>query len=74
MSGAPRTDAEIVEQANDLAREFYARRGYAVPGGYRFHLATHPHEVEAWDMACLAIEILTETDAQAAADNLEDAS
>lgn len=72
MSGKPRTDVEIVEQANDLAREFYTRRGYAVPEGYAFNLATHPHEVEAWDMACLAIETLTGTDAQGAADNLDE--
>jgi len=71
-AGEGRTDAEIVEQANDLAREFYARRGYEVPGGYRFDRATHPHEVEAWDMACLAIEHLTDTDAQSAAEEMDE--
>ena len=68
----PRTEQEIVNQTNQLAREFYAKRGYQVPDGYRFDEATHPHEVEAWEMACMAQRLLTSTDPVDALDNLED--
>ena len=43
-----RTDQQIVDQTNDLARRLYRLRGYTVAEGYRFDKATHPHEVEAW--------------------------
>lgn len=67
-----RTDEQIVKQTNEVARELYALRGYQVPEGYRFDLATHPHEVEAWDGACLAQVILTATDPNEALANIED--
>lgn len=61
--GEVRTDAEIVEQANDLAREFYSRRGYDVPAGYRFDHARPPFDAgglrdgaqEAHRVACRAV-------------------
>ena len=67
-----RTDREIVNQTNDLARVLYRLRGYDVPIGYKFELATHPHEREAWEGACSAQIILTETDPRDALANLED--
>lgn len=67
-----RTDREIVNQTNDLARVLYRLRGYTVPIGYKFELATHPHEREAWEGACEAQIILTETDPKDALANLED--
>lgn len=63
-----RTDAEIVEQTNRLARELYRLRGYVVAEGYRFDRATHPHMREAWEGACVAQEMLTETDPNEALD------
>jgi hypothetical protein len=57
-----RTDREIVNQTNALARELYRLRGYVVPEGYRFDQSTHPHMLEAWAGACAAQIMLTETD------------
>lgn len=59
---AEKTNSEIVAEANELARLFYAVRGYAVPEGYRFDRATHPHEREAWRMAALAYDFLRSTE------------
>jgi hypothetical protein len=49
-----RSDKEILAQTNALARELYRLRGYVAPNDCRFDLATHPHEVEAWNGACIA--------------------
>ncbi len=65
-----RTDEEIIEQTNALARTLYHLRGYNARPEYRFYEATHPHEVEAWNGACEAQKQLTETDPQDALDNL----
>jgi hypothetical protein len=65
-----RTEQQIVDQTNELARKLYAIRGYQVPNGYRFDEATHPHEVEAWEGACAAQIYLTDTDPKDALDNL----
>ena len=66
-----RTDQEILDQTNELARTLYFIRGYVVKEGYRFDLAVHPHEREAWAGACAAQELLTNTDANDVANNLE---
>ncbi|WP_048710496.1 hypothetical protein [Microvirga massiliensis] len=68
------SDEEIVRQANDLARQLYALRGYSVREGYRFDRATHPHEREAWAAAVLAFEILRQTDVEDALANSDDPS
>lgn len=65
-----RTDQQIVDQTNELARLLYEIRGYQVHHGYRFDAATHPHEVEAWAGACAAQLLLTDTDPKDALDNL----
>ena len=67
-----RTDQQIVDQTNVLARTLYGLRGYRVGEGYRFDRATHPHEREAWAAACAAQLLLTETDPNDALANLED--
>src|SRR5690606_4445861 len=69
---ALRSDQEIIDQTNALARTLYALRGYSVREGYRFDCATHPHEVEAWRGACEAQILLTETDPQDALDEIEE--
>ena len=67
-----RTDQQIVDQTNELAKALYALRGYTVRDGYRFDKATHPHEVEAWQGACHAQILLTGTDPADALDNLDE--
>lgn len=66
-----RTDREIVDQTNKLARELYHRWGFNAPEGYRFDQATHPAEVIAWELACIAQLNLTDTDVEDALQNLE---
>ncbi|MBV8248474.1 MAG: hypothetical protein JO200_08475 [Comamonas sp.] len=67
-----RTEKQIVDQTNELARKLYAIRGYTAREGYRFDQATHPHEVEAWEGACAAQLMLTNTDPADALANIED--
>lgn len=67
-----RTEREIIDQTNALARKLYALRGYKVREGYRFDRATHPHEVEAWQGACAAQLMLTETDPEDALANCDE--
>jgi hypothetical protein len=57
-----RSDQEILDQTNALARTLYGLRGYVTPLGHRFDAASHPHEVEAWRGACEAQILLTDTD------------
>ncbi len=67
-----RTDQQIVDQTNELARRLYAIRGYETMPGYRFDQATHPHEQEAWEGACEAQRMLTGTDPNDALANLDE--
>jgi hypothetical protein len=67
-----RSDQQIIDQTNALARTLYALRGYTVREGYSFDRATHPHEVEAWLGACEAQILLTDTDPQDALDEIEE--
>lgn len=64
-------EQEIVERANELAREFYAIMGNRVVPGYRFDRATHPQERMCWQMACKAFEHLQYTDVEDALSELE---
>lgn len=57
-----RTDREIVEQTNAMARDFYRVMGYSAPERFRFDKATHPAELLCWTMACHAQQVLTQTD------------
>lgn len=66
-----RTEQQIIDQTNELARQLYAIRGYTVHKGYRFDQATHAHEVEAWEGACAAQRLLTDTDPIDALSDLE---
>lgn len=67
-----KTPQQIVDQTNNLARQFYRCNGYDVPTGYRFDLATHPQERQMWDMACLAFDELLQTDPNDALIELEE--
>lgn len=70
-----RTDQEIVDQTNEVARIIYASRGYSVPEGYAFHdsdrVNYHPHEAQCWQAACEIQVLLTETDPEDALIELE---
>ena len=67
-----RTPQQIVDQTNNLARVLYRLRGYVRPRGYRFDAATHPQEVEAWNGACEAQRLLTDTDPDDALQELDE--
>lgn len=64
------TDQQIVDRANDLARQFYDAQGYTVKPGFRFDLSCHPHERGMWRLACIAFEELAATDPDDAISNL----
>ena len=76
MTKKIRTDREIVDQTNDMARVFYEMLGYMVPSGHRFYeldrVNYHPQESLCWAMACLAHKELTGTDPYDAVANLDD--
>lgn len=64
------TDKQIVQRANQLAREFYAQIGYEAKVGFRFDLSCHPQERAMWRCACCAMEMLLGTDPDDALSNL----
>jgi len=64
-----RSNKQIINQTNELARILYLQRSYLKQEGYRFDRATHPQEKEAWQAACIAQRLLTDTDPE---DALED--
>lgn len=68
----PRTEKEIVADANALARVFYGLLGYQVEPGYRFDAATHPQESAMWAMAVVAYENIEGTDVEEALACIED--
>lgn len=67
-----RTSKQIMQQTNELASKFYALRGNKERPGYRFDQATHPQEVKAWEAACIAQRMLTNTDPMDALSDMED--
>lgn len=67
-----RTDHEIVDQTNELARRLYSLRGFQVPDKFRFDQTDNPRAKEAWEAACEAQLFLTDTDPHEACYNLEE--
>ena len=67
-----RTARQIIDQTNILARRLYSLWGYTVPEGYRFDSATHPQEIAAWEAACEAQIVLTDTDPMDAVNELDE--
>lgn len=65
-----KTPREIVNSANELARQFYALQGYEVPEGYRFDQAFHPQERTMWAMAVHAYEFIECTDVEDALNDI----
>lgn len=75
VAGMPRTDQQIVEQTNEIARIIYAFMGYNVPQGTEFHTETinrHPQERQCWQAACEIQRLMTQTDPEDALAELED--
>jgi len=70
-----RTDREIVNQTNALARIFYKMLSHEVDAEHRFYDVSrenyHPQEAMCWSMACAAQRELTATDPDDAVANLE---
>lgn len=56
-----REPAYIIAQTNDLAAKLYKQWGYDSVAGFRFDLSNHGHEIIAWQQACIAQEMLTNT-------------
>lgn len=59
----PRSVNEIIEQTNELAREFYKEMGYIEKRpDFMFYSSQHPTELLMWRFACMAQLELTDTD------------
>lgn len=56
-----RTNLEIINQTNELARLFYLSMNCEAEKGYCFYSSGHPQELMCWEMACLSQEMLTST-------------
>jgi hypothetical protein len=67
----PRSNIEIIEQTMDLADKFYGAHGYIERPGYNYMKSTHPQERLMWAMACVAQEVITNTDPMDAVNELE---
>jgi hypothetical protein len=70
-----RTDKEIVDQTNAIARIIYFNMGYEVEEGTEFHTPTinrHPQETICWNAACDIQDLMTQTSPEDAVDNLQD--
>lgn len=66
-----KTERQIVDDCNALARTFYLLQGCEVPEGYKFHEAHHPAELSCWEMAMAAYEYIEGTDVESALADLE---
>lgn len=65
----PRTDQEIVDETDDLARELARVDGYELDD--KFYSCPAPRAMKYWTLACLAQEKLTATDPNDALSNLD---
>ena len=66
-----KSDREILDAANELARKFYLGHGYQVPEGYRFDQAVHPQEKGMFNLAVMAYDHIDGTDVLEALANVE---
>lgn len=67
-----KTEKEIVEECNSLARCFYGMQGYKVPDDFKFYNDHHPMEIRCWDMAVLAYNHIQGTDIEDCLNILEE--
>lgn len=69
-----RTDCQIVDETNALARYIIAElvgTGYQVPAGWAFYQETDPRSRKAWNHAVAIMEMITFTNADDALSNLD---
>lgn len=57
-----KTVSEIVQEGNELARQFYRSMGCVVPEDHKFYEARHPQERGCWNLAVIAYEYIEGTD------------
>lgn len=67
-----RTEREIVDACNELARMFYKGHGYDVPEDYKMYDATHPQELGMWNLAVMAYDHIEGTDVEDCLNQLRD--
>lgn len=67
-----KTDKQIVDDCNRLARIFYGQMGYEAPERFRFDASLHPQERGCWNMAAAAYYFIEGTDAEFALGKEED--
>ena len=67
-----KTDQQVVDECNNLARQFYLMHGCEVPDDYKFYTAEHPMEAGCWNMAVLAYDHIEGTDVESALAWLDD--
>jgi hypothetical protein len=67
-----KTNCEVFEETLALADAFYESHGYISRIGFRYDKSSHPQERFMWQLACIAQDLLCDTDAQNALDELED--
>ena len=63
-----KTNREIVENCNALARKYYAMQGYQVDESFKFYQSTFPAEVLCWEMAMAAYDFIEGTEVDGALD------
>jgi len=66
-----KSNYDIVQETLELADRFYAAHGYISRPGFRYDKSSHPQERLMWHLACTAQDMLLDTDAQNALDELE---
>jgi hypothetical protein len=57
-----RSEQQIVDECNALARQFYKMQGCEQSSDFKFYEATHPAEAGCWNMAVLAYDHIEGTD------------
>jgi len=70
-----RTDKEIFDQTNKIARIIYDSMGYSVNEGFDFYserVNRHPQERMCWSAACSIQLLMTDTDVNDAIVAMED--
>jgi hypothetical protein len=67
---ATRTDEEIIAQTEELAKMLALEDGWVRRSQRRWHESENPRTRKYWRMACIAQEILTNTDVENALANL----
>lgn len=67
-----RTDQQIVEQTDMLARAFAQNDGWRIDADVHSYDSENPRIRRYWRMACIAQEFLTGTDVSVALQNWQD--